>query len=219
MMRSGAATTSEAAANARRFDPNALFWLMRNVRLSGVSKVALWFGSMNEKKSSFTFRAAVRAGVGVAGQVEGPVLGRHLAAAGALGVVAHAGPQVEHQRFWIDLLPALRRVRVELVLEDGERQQLAVRLRHAGRERNRDRGVEPRRVGREAVVQGAAVARTILGRLRRRSPGGLRFVPRSLGGLFPISRSRFRGGGSLRGRRSGPAAVIVVVVAAHEDCG
>ena len=54
-MRSGAATTIEAAARARRFEENALFWLICSVRLSGVSKVAPWFGSMNEKKSSFTF--------------------------------------------------------------------------------------------------------------------------------------------------------------------
>ena len=54
MMRSGAATTSEAAAKARRLEAKALFWLMVRVRLSGVSKVAPRPGSMNEKKSSFT---------------------------------------------------------------------------------------------------------------------------------------------------------------------
>ena len=53
--RSGETTTREAAANARRFEENGLFWLMRSVRSSGVSNVAPWFSSMNEKNSSFTF--------------------------------------------------------------------------------------------------------------------------------------------------------------------
>ena len=53
--RSGETTTSEAAAKARVFEANALFWLIRSVRSSGVSNVAPWFSSMNEKKSSFTF--------------------------------------------------------------------------------------------------------------------------------------------------------------------
>ena len=163
-------------------------------------------------------RAAVRARIRVALQADVPVLRGHLAAVRGLGVEAHALTQVEHQRLGVHLLPALRRVGVELVLNDRERHQLAVGLRHPVGEGDRDRRVEARRVRALRPVELPAVLRAVF---RLRLGAGVGSLVVAAGVSAGIGCLRRGGLGRRIGRGPSPGVptgvVIVVVVAAARE--